>query len=235
MQTKDSILRSTRWVSVVLLAGLISTLLSYPSSLFAAKGSGSQVFSLEVRGEPLGEVLKKISNVTGYQISVTPGWTILPVSVILNRSPIDQGLRRILSNLNHSIVFNEADHRISIEIKSFLNGEGLHSGDLVMAVDDNPPGALRSSAVYLKNFINPDDIEVIPPTEPDEAGVTQKDLKEIESQRLKVDPDNIEVIPPAEPRGKGVTIGEVKAHQNPKKMAVLKGTELVPLDTLGRK
>jgi len=235
MQMKDITLRSTCWVSVVLLAGLISTLLSYPPSICAAKGSGSQVFSLEMRGEPLGEVLKKISNDTGYQITVNSEWAAMPVSVSFKSLPIDQGLRRILSNLNHSIVFNEADHRISIVIQSFLTGEGFQVGSLVLAADDNPPGALRSSPVYLKEFINPGDFEVIPPTKPGEAGITQKKLKEIEAHRTKVDSDNIEVIPPAEPGGKGVSMGEVKAQQSLQKTAVLKDSQSVPPDGLGRK
>lgn len=234
MQMKDMALRSTCWVSVVFFVELISILLCYPPSLLAANGAGSQVFSLEVRGEPLGEVLKKISNDTDYKITVDPGWAGLPVSVSFKSLPIEQGLRRILLNMNHSIIFNEADHCIFIVIKSFLNGEEFQAGGRVKMVDEGPSGAVRSSAAYYKNFINPGDIQVIPPTETGEPGMTLKEHKEIEAHWVEISPDDIEVIPPAEHVEKGVTLKEIRAQQNLKKTAGFKDKELVPPSSFGQ-
>ena len=217
MPTKNGAIPSTRWVPAILLAGIISVLLTAQPGLCAPKSAGTGVFSLDVRKEPLGEVLKKISKDTGYHITVDSEWTGLPVSESFKDLPMDQGLRRILSDLNYSIVFNEADHRISIDIKSFLDGEVFQKVGLSRAADDNPPGALRSLAVNLKDVINPGEIQVIPPTEPGEAGITLKEMQAIEAQRAKISPGDIEVIPPAEVGGKGVSLKESKAQQSHQK------------------
>ena len=235
MQMENCVTRSTGWVSVVLLAVLASGILGYQPFLRIALGAESQLLSLDARGDPLGEVLKKISNHTGYRITVDSEWTDLPVSGSFKNLPIDQGLRRILSKLNHSLIFNEADHRISIDIKSFHDGEGFQRGNLLRAADDYPPGGLQSSAVNLKDVINPGDIQVIPPAEPGGAGITLKEMQEIEAQRVKISTDDIEVIPPAEGGGKGVSLKESNAQQSLQKPTILKETELVPPDGFDRK
>jgi len=195
----------SRWMIALIVAGILSICVMSQPCEADYKSIRSTLFSLNLKEEPLGEVLKKISNDTGFKITIDPVWTGVPISASFNSLPIDQGLRRILSKLNHSLIFNEAEHRIFIDIKSFHDGEGFHGGGLTRAADDNPPGELRSLAVDLK-VVNAGDIQVIPPTEPFGVGITLKELQEMEAQRVKISPDDIEVIPPAEVGGKGVSL-----------------------------
>lgn len=226
-------MRSTFWVSLVLLAGLISTLLSYQPFLRIAMGAESRLLSLDARGEPLGEVLRKISKDTGYHISTDSEWAGLPVSVSFKNLPMDQGLRRILAKLNHSIVFNDAEQRISIVIKSLNNSEEFPIGGMGNAVNDSPPGALQSAKVSLKAIKDPGAIQVIPPQAPGETGITQKQLEEINVHSVKFDPGSIEVTPPSKPGEKGATLKEIEAQQPPQQPEGSKDMKPVPPDSVG--
>ena len=115
---KRSAVRLACRTTGLVLACVLGALPSGAPLLHAAGHPGPPAFSLEARGAPLGEVLKKVSDDTGYRITVDPEWTGWPISGSFKNLPINLGLRRILSNLNHSIVFNEADRRIAIVIKS---------------------------------------------------------------------------------------------------------------------
>jgi len=231
MPMKDRSSRATRWVLGVLLAGLITTLLDNQTLIYAAKDFGFPVFSLDARGEPLGEVLKKISKDTGYQITVDSEWAGLPVNGSFKNLTIPQGLRRILAKLNHSIIFNDSDQRISIVIKSLLDGEGLPIGGMDEAVDNSPPGALQPAPVSSKNFNAPGSTPVVPPERPDEAGITKKQLEELEARRPKVDSDDIEITPPGENGEKGFTLKEIKAQQVAQKRAGSVEARPVPPDS----
>jgi hypothetical protein len=193
------------WMITLIVAGILSICVMSQPCEADYKSIRSTLFSVNLKEEPLGEVLKKISNDTGFKITIDPVWTGVPISASFNSLPIDQGLRRILSKLNHSLIFNESEHRIFIDIKSFSDGEGLHGKGLSRAVDHNPPGELRSLTVNLKDVVSPGDIQVIPPADPNGSGITLKELQEMEAQRVNVSPDDIEVIPPAEDGGKGVS------------------------------
>lgn len=234
MPMKDRSTRATRWVLGVLLAGLISTLLGNQTFIYAAKDFGFPVFSLDARGEPLGEVLNKISRDTGYQITFDSEWAGLPVSGSFKNLTIPQGLRRILAKLNHSIIFNDSDQRISIVIKSLLDGEGFPIGGMDKASDGSLPGALQPAPISSKNFSDLGSTPVVPPEGPGEAGITQKQLEEIEARRPKVDSDDIEVTPPGENGEKGFTLKEIKAQQAAQKMAGSVQTRPVPPDSFAR-
>jgi hypothetical protein len=58
---------------------------------------------------------------------------------------------------------------------------------------------------------NLDSIEVIPPNELGERGITQQMLNASIAAQKNADLDLIEVIPPDDPGGRGVTLGEVKS------------------------
>lgn len=71
--------------------------------------------SLETRNEPLGEVLAQITQKTAYRFSLEDTWKDHPVTVAFRNLPLSQGLKRILSNLNHAVVYeSQYDIRIII-------------------------------------------------------------------------------------------------------------------------
>jgi len=60
----------------------------------------TDVFSLDVKDEPLGEVLVKISKATGYEITIDTGYAKFPITASLKNVTLHEGLRRILGRLN---------------------------------------------------------------------------------------------------------------------------------------
>jgi len=71
--------------------------------------------SLNVKNQPLGDVLMKIGRETGYQIKLNGQWSDYPVHALLEHVPLDQVLKRILGRLNHTIIY-ESDKSINIVI-----------------------------------------------------------------------------------------------------------------------
>lgn len=80
-----------------------------PSQLFEPR------LSMETHNEPLGEVLAQITQKTAYRFSLEDTWKDRPVTVAFRDLPLSQGLKRILSNLNHAVVYeSQYDIRIII-------------------------------------------------------------------------------------------------------------------------
>jgi hypothetical protein len=68
-------------------------------------GPGDEFISLTAKNEPLGDVLKKISMATGYEIILDNNWRGYPVTVSIEDIPLNKGLKRILKDLNNVIVY----------------------------------------------------------------------------------------------------------------------------------
>ncbi|MFC1817152.1 hypothetical protein ACFL0M_14725 [Thermodesulfobacteriota bacterium] len=71
--------------------------------------------SLNVKNKPLGDVLKKISEDTGYKFELNDQWSGYPVYASYENVPLHQVLKRILGRLNHTIIY-ESDKRVNIVI-----------------------------------------------------------------------------------------------------------------------
>jgi hypothetical protein len=97
--------------------------------LFMLFGGGNQVFhpamaqgepldpviNLTVKDEPLSDVLETIAQETGYRFNLTPQWEDHPVSATISNLPLEQGLKRLLRSLNHTIIW-EADKTVTIKV-----------------------------------------------------------------------------------------------------------------------
>jgi hypothetical protein len=235
MKIKNCHTSNTGWILAALLAVLPTILINYEPFLGNAMGAESQLLSLDSQGEPLGEVLKKISDQTGYRITVNPDWVDLPVNGSFKNLHVDQGLRKILANLNHAILFNDTDQRISIVIKSFIYKDEFPIGMTENTVNDSPTSALKKAKTPQSNSINPADIQVVPPAGPGESPITLREMQTEEAQRVKILPKDIEVIPPPELGGKGVSLIEINAQQSLQKPPIFIEKELVPPDGINRK
>jgi|GEM_PF-3496521 len=74
-----------------------------------------QLISIEAQNEPLGQVLDQITRDTAYTFIVDEQWRTYPVRTAFQDLSLNDGLKRILSNLNHVIVYESADEiRITI-------------------------------------------------------------------------------------------------------------------------
>ena len=58
---------------------------------------------------PLGEVLEKIEETTDLKFKLDEQWKDIPVSVTLDKAPLDKALKRILVNLNNVIIYGSND------------------------------------------------------------------------------------------------------------------------------
>jgi hypothetical protein len=67
--------------------------------------AGDSPISLNVKNEPLGDVLETIAQATGYQISVSESWADMPVTATFKDVPLQKGLKRILGNTNNAIIY----------------------------------------------------------------------------------------------------------------------------------
>lgn len=223
-----------RRLSVFLLAGLFLMGASPPPSRASQNGIRSAQFSVDIRGAPLGEVLKQISDETDYQLTIDPKWNDVPITASFKMLPIELGLRRILSDLNYSLSFNDAERRIFIHVKSFRDDAVPKESPQIKAADDPLPWASPPSDANSRSIINPGDIQVIPPSEPGRAGLTLKEIQKTEAQRVEISPEDIEVIPPGKAGGKGVSLREINAYQSLQKPAEFNEAELLPPDGFQR-
>ncbi|MGW8194519.1 MAG: hypothetical protein ACWGOX_09670 [Desulforhopalus sp.] len=71
--------------------------------------------TLTAENEPLGDLLDTISQNTGYRFNLDKAWADYPVSTSIVKLPLERGLKRLLRNLNYTIIW-EADKVISISI-----------------------------------------------------------------------------------------------------------------------
>ncbi len=220
-------------IGIVLLLGSLSILSSGPPLLHAAGHSGAPAFSLDVRGAPLGEVLKKISDDTGYQITVDAEWTGWPVSGSFRNLPVNLGLRRILLNLNHSIVFNDADRRIAIVIKSSPDDEALKAGAALLAINSHPPGESNPRTAPSEDSTRLRGNPAAPPEEAEPAGHAQGQAEAPAGDRITADPDDREGTPPREPARQAVTSRDIRAQKGFLPAGVSKNSQLVPPEESG--
>lgn len=58
---------------------------------------------------PLGEVLEKIEETTDLKFKLDEQWKDIPVSVTLDKTPLDRALKRILVNLNNVVIYSSND------------------------------------------------------------------------------------------------------------------------------
>jgi hypothetical protein len=68
-------------------------------------GEQERLLTLDIRERPLKEVIKRLSGDTGYTFIFDTAWGAHPVSAALKNIPLQTGLRQILGNLSHALVF----------------------------------------------------------------------------------------------------------------------------------
>jgi hypothetical protein len=89
----------------------------------AQPASRVPIVSLKVNNIPLGEALATLSRDTGYRFYLNPQWKAHPVSVDISKIPLEAALKRLLRNLNHSIVW-ESEDSIRIMVYGASGGAG---------------------------------------------------------------------------------------------------------------
>ena len=101
-----------------------------PCSMAEQPAEIEPLISVDAQNEPLGDVFGKISRETAYTFIIEDRWRSHPVKIAFQDLPLNVGLKRILANLNHVIVYESA-HEIRIAI---FGQASLHTGE------DSAPG-----------------------------------------------------------------------------------------------
>jgi hypothetical protein len=81
----------------------------------AQNAATDPLINLAANNQPLGDVLATITRDTGYRFNLNGKWKDHPVSATINGVPLEQGLKRLLRSLNHTIIW-ESDKRITIMV-----------------------------------------------------------------------------------------------------------------------
>ena len=84
------------------------------------------VIKLTVNNQPLGEVLNAITDETGYAFSINEEWESHPVSATIDNLSLEQGLKRLLRNLNHTIIW-DSNQIITIMVYGNTDSTSHHS------------------------------------------------------------------------------------------------------------
>lgn len=98
-------------IARILLAALILLAMTAVTLLHLPLNAASQepIITLTLTNETLGEALDTISRETGVRINLDPRWKHHPVSADLKGMPFEKALKRLLSSLNHTIVWQAQD------------------------------------------------------------------------------------------------------------------------------
>jgi hypothetical protein len=85
--------------------------------------------SLKVKNQPLGDVLRKITQKTGFKFKLRDKWRIYPVNASIENMPLHRGLKIILQGLNHAIIY-ESDKSIKIMIYGEVDSRKAESSSI---------------------------------------------------------------------------------------------------------
>jgi len=113
-------------LNILLFIVMLSLILPIVSASGGETDTDHKVISLTVKDEPLGDVLKKISMATGYEISLDNKGQSHLVTVSLEKVSLHKGLKRILRNLNNVIIYG-SDKKIEIIIYDKTTPEAVSS------------------------------------------------------------------------------------------------------------
>ena len=191
----------TRLTFILFVACFLNLVTITPTKIYLQQCWGANdntekaLISYTFKDKPLKDVLKKISEATGYKVTVNEEWAELSVTANLKNLSIDESLKEVLRNSNNVVITNEKEKYISIIIYNA----------------DQPPKDQEGVNGHIEKSINPLDVEVIPPAVPGEKGITQSELDSILAMQKEVDPLDVEVIPPTVPGQRGITQRELNA------------------------
>ena len=142
--------------------------------------------SLNVKDRPLGDVLALISRATGCEFLLEPSWQKVPVTANLENAPLSVALKRVLSGLNHAIVY-QPQNRVKIVI--YEASPPRAAPGMPPALGPAPPLPARTPARPPQPGIPParlpepaDPLPAPPPEPPDAAPAPDEDAAETAPQ-----------------------------------------------------
>jgi hypothetical protein len=104
--------------------------LLFPPMVIGEKSVADEIISLNVKNEPLGEVLEDISIAASCQFSIDESWEDYHVTVAFENEPLYRGLKKIFRNVNNAVIFG-ADRTIKIIIYGEVTSSNRNIGHSV--------------------------------------------------------------------------------------------------------
>ncbi len=172
--SKPAALAVRRQLSASAYALLLAAALLLPATPAPAQGRPPEpTVSLDVKGRPLGEVLAQIARATGSEFLIDPSWNRVPVTASFENAPLSVALKRVLSGLNHAIVY-QPQNRVKIVIYETAPAAAGAQPALQPALSPTAPPPGRAPARPPQPGLppaplpQPADPMPEPPTEPEE-------------------------------------------------------------------
>jgi hypothetical protein len=109
MKNRLRILCLTAASAMLLLTASFSPVIAASASSVKSLSENDSLITISVQNMPLGEVLEKIEEDTDLEFKLDEQWKDIPVSVTLDKAPLDKALKRILVNLNNVIIYGSND------------------------------------------------------------------------------------------------------------------------------
>jgi hypothetical protein len=109
MKNRLRILCLTAASAIILLAAPFSPVIAASASSVKSLSENDSLITISVQNMPLGEVLEKIEETTNLNFMLDEQWKDIPVSVTLDKTPLDKALKRILVNLNNVVIYGSND------------------------------------------------------------------------------------------------------------------------------
>jgi hypothetical protein len=109
MKNRLRILCLTAASAILLLAAPFSPVRAASAPSVKSLSENDSLITMSVQNMPLGEVLEKIEAATDLKFKLDEQWKDIPVSVTLDKAPLDKALKRILVNLNNVVIYGSND------------------------------------------------------------------------------------------------------------------------------
>jgi hypothetical protein len=112
--------------TLVFILSLLCLRINIIQQAIGAESQDEPHISLKVKNQPLGGVLRKITQDTGFKFKLHDKWSIYPVNTSIENMPLHRGLKLILKGLNHVIIY-ESDQSIKIVVYGKVDSRETNS------------------------------------------------------------------------------------------------------------
>jgi hypothetical protein len=228
--------------AIIRLVAIVAITLSMTmtSTSYTSLASDNEQITLNTDEMPLKDVLQKISKQAGYEVSISPPWAEVPLTLSLEKADLEEAIKKILRVLNQPsnfILYDEAQKKVAILISdspsnifssgdhviTHFNPENEATMPPLSGIGGLPFGAAQTNELkrvkerYQKRIDSfTDDTVIVPPSSPGDTGLTIGGLKEVKNILEQPLPGDTVIIPPSANGGYGLTVSgleEVKIKQ----------------------
>ncbi|MBF0225883.1 MAG: hypothetical protein HQK76_10550 [Desulfobacterales bacterium] len=217
-------------------------------SAHVSNASTNTLISLDFKEKSIDEAFKKLSELSGYKISINKEFSGQTVDVSLKDLNILECLKKMLTGYNNTIEINEGNKIISVIIygendaKKLISKKSNPNDQEVIPADDadgtgltkkEMDKILSNQSIYAVTL----DTEILPADKLGEPGIKLRDFENGSLQNISEINDSTEVLPPIENGKPGATFKDINDSISMQKIINLKDEdiEIIPPESPGMK